>query len=71
MKNSVYLQKTAYGKKLAKAELFIICDIDGTLVEGNRYDGLGELKQWMEEHSNTIVFGVASGRNKRNYTTSI
>ena len=61
---SNYMQKTAYGKKLAKAELFIICDIDGTLVEGKRFDGLGELKQWIEEHSNTVVFGVASGRNK-------
>ena len=27
--------KTAYGKKLANAELFVISDLDGTLVEGN------------------------------------
>ena len=30
-----FKNKTAYGKKLANAELFIISDLDGTLVEGN------------------------------------
>lgn len=59
-----YVHKTAYGKKLSKAELFIISDIDGTLIDGNKTDGLTELKQWIIEHKDTVVFGVASGRNK-------
>ena len=56
-------QKTAYGKKLMKSELFIISDIDGTLVEGEDTEGLAELKEWIEGNKNKIVFGVASGRN--------
>ncbi|MEO5591904.1 MAG: HAD family hydrolase [Chitinophagaceae bacterium] len=59
-----FVNKTAYGKKLAKAELFIISDIDGTLVDGNKSDGLNELKKWIADHKGRVVFGVASGRNK-------
>ncbi len=59
-----FTHKTAYGKKLAKAELFIISDLDGTMVEGNDSDGLDELKQWIIGHKEKVVFGVASGRNK-------
>lgn len=58
-------QKTAYGKKLMKTEVFIICDIDGTLVEGENTEGLDELKSWIEAHKEKIVFGIASGRNKK------
>ena len=56
--------KTAYGKRLLKAKLFIISDIDGTLLEGERSDGLDEFRRWMEDHKEKVVFGVASGRNK-------
>ncbi|MEP6746115.1 MAG: HAD family hydrolase [Bacteroidota bacterium] len=59
-----FVNKTAYGKKLAKADLFIISDIDGTLVEGKNSEGLQELKQWIAENKGRVVFGVASGRNK-------
>jgi sucrose-phosphate synthase len=59
-----FTHKTAYGKKLAKARLCIISDLDGTLVEGNKSDGLEELKSWIVDHKDKIVFGVASGRNK-------
>lgn len=59
-----FANKTAYGKKLAKAKLFIISDLDGTLVDGNEEDGLHELKQWIIDHKDQVVFGVASGRNK-------
>ncbi|MCW3119376.1 MAG: sucrose phosphate synthase sucrose phosphatase-like protein, partial [Chitinophagaceae bacterium] len=58
-----FKNKTAYGKKLAKANLFIIADLDGTLVDGNNSEGLGELKQWIVDHKNQVVFGIASGRN--------
>jgi sucrose-phosphate synthase len=56
--------KTPFGKKFTKAELFIISDLDGTLIDGKNEEGLKELKQWMTEHKDKIVFGVASGRNK-------
>ncbi len=56
--------RTAYGKKLTRAELFIICDLDGTLVDGKLSDGLAELNQWISDHQDKVVFGVASGRNK-------
>lgn len=56
--------KTAYGKKLLRAKLFIISDLDGTLVEGEKSDGLNELTKWIEDRKDKVVFGVASGRNK-------
>ncbi len=59
-----FMNKTAYGKKLAKAKLYIISDLDGTLVDGNNSDGLSELKQWIADKKDKVVFGVASGRNK-------
>ena len=62
--NTNFMQKTAYGKKLVKAELFIISDLDGTLVEGDKTDGLDELKKWISERRDKIIFGVASGRNR-------
>jgi sucrose-phosphate synthase len=61
---SAFSKKTAYGKKLAKAELFLISDLDGTLVEGAYTDGLSELIQWISENKNKVAFGIASGRNK-------
>jgi sucrose-phosphate synthase len=59
-----FKHKTAYGKKLAKAKICIISDLDGTLVDGNKSDGLTELKNWIVNHKEKIVFGIASGRNK-------
>ncbi|MDO9376278.1 MAG: HAD-IIB family hydrolase [Ferruginibacter sp.] len=55
---------TSYGKKLAQAELFIISDLDGTLVEGNDSEGLKELKQWISRSKGKVIFGIASGRNR-------
>jgi sucrose-phosphate synthase len=60
---SGFSTRTSYGKKLAKAGLFIISDLDGTLVDGKKVDGLTELKQWITDHKSEVVFGVASGRN--------
>ena len=59
-----FKNKTAYGKKLASAELFIISDLDGTLVEGDDNPGLKEFTQWIIGNKGKVVFGVASGRNK-------
>jgi sucrose-phosphate synthase len=58
-----FTHKTAYGKKLVKADLFIICDLDGTLVENEHSDGLIEFKNWIAAHKENVVFGIASGRN--------
>lgn len=60
-----FVNKTAYGKKLANAELFIISDLDGTLVDGNDTGGLKEFKQWIDDNRNKLVFGIASGRNRQ------
>ncbi|TMI72764.1 MAG: glycosyltransferase [Bacteroidetes bacterium] len=59
-----FVNKSPFGKKLAKAEKFIISDIDGTLVEGSQTQGLRELKQWIIDNKENVVFGVASGRNR-------
>ncbi len=56
--------RTAYGKKLANAEMIVISDLDGTLVEGNNSNGLKEFKEWVVNNSNKVAFGVASGRNR-------
>lgn len=58
-----FAKKTAYGKRLVKADTFIISDLDGTLVDGNKADGLAELKAWIENNPQ-VVFGIATGRNK-------
>lgn len=60
-----FAKKTAYGKKLVKARQFIITDLDGTLIDGNKTDGLRELKQWIGDHEDEVVFGIASGRNMK------
>src|SRR5664279_1583131 len=59
-----YVPKTAYGKKLSKADLFIISDLDGTLIDKNENTGLKDFEQWMSNHRENTVFGIASGRNK-------
>ncbi|MEO6720406.1 MAG: HAD-IIB family hydrolase [Ferruginibacter sp.] len=59
-----FMDKTAYGKKLVKADLFIICDLDGTLVDGKKSDGLKELKEWINDRKDNVAFGIASGRNR-------
>ncbi|MBO9594247.1 MAG: HAD-IIB family hydrolase [Niabella sp.] len=57
-------QELPFGKKLMKADLFFISDLDGTLVEGDDDSGLDAIKQWVDENKNKVIFGIASGRNK-------
>ncbi len=59
-----FVQKTAYGKKLSTAELFVISDLDGTLVEGTNTQGLKEFSRWINENKDKVIFGIASGRNR-------
>jgi sucrose-phosphate synthase len=61
---SSYAGKTAYGKKLAQAQLFIISDLDGTLVDGENSSGLVEFTKWITDNRGKVVFGIASGRNR-------
>ena len=63
--NPNFVNKTAYGKKLAGAELFIISDLDGTLLEGNNTAGLHEFTEWINANKKKVVFGIASGRNRQ------
>jgi len=56
--------KTAYGKKLSNAELFIISDLDGTLIGKDENAGLDEVQEWITRHQEKTIFGIASGRNK-------
>jgi len=58
------VHKTAYGKKLSQAKLFIISDLDGTLVEGKDAYGLKEFAEWITSNSDKVAFGLATGRNK-------
>jgi sucrose-phosphate synthase len=59
-----FSNKTAYGKKLTDADLCIISDLDGTLVEGDESGGLEELREWLQQRKGKLVFGLASGRNR-------
>lgn len=58
------MQKTAYGQRLLKAETLFISDLDGTLVDDQRTDGLRELSEWIGNKEEKLVFGVATGRNR-------
>jgi len=53
----------AYGKKLSLVRQFLITDIDGTLVDGQKTTGLAQLKQWISDNDDDLGFGLASGRN--------
>ena len=53
------------GKRLSKARLFLICDLDGTLIEEDETNDLSDFKQWVEDHQSDLVFGIATGRNQR------
>lgn len=56
-------RKKGYGRNVARAEIVLISDLDGTLVEGSQTDGLSEFTQWVIENRRVVIFGVASGRN--------
>lgn len=60
-----FAKRTAYGKKLSNAELFIISDLDGTLLDGNDTGDLKEFTGWINSNREKVVFGIASGRNRQ------
>jgi sucrose-phosphate synthase len=55
--------QSPFGKKLTHAKLFVVCDLDGTLVD-KEHTNLIELKQWIDRHSKKVAFGLATGRSK-------
>lgn len=57
-------QETNIGRRLSKANIFIISDLDGTLITEKKEYSLNSFKQWYEAKKDEIVFGVATGRNK-------
>jgi sucrose-phosphate synthase len=56
--------QSAYGKRLTKIKLLVICDLDGTLIDGKHAEGINELTEWFNAYKEVVAFGVASGRNK-------
>jgi sucrose-phosphate synthase len=58
------VHKTAYGKRLAQAKLFVISDLDGTLIEGEDPQGLKEFSEWIINNQDEVAFGIATGRNR-------
>lgn len=56
-------RKSGYGRKMINAKWLLISDLDGTLVDHEDTHGLAELKAWVEENRDSIVFGISSGRN--------
>ena len=63
-KASSPVHRTPYGKKLARAKLFIISDLDGTLIEGKNAPGLKEFAEWVKSNNDKVAFGIATGRNR-------
>ncbi len=52
------------GRRLSSAEIFVICDLDGTLIEEGKENDLQEFKAWITAKREQIVFGLATGRNR-------
>ncbi|MCH5596501.1 HAD-IIB family hydrolase [Niabella ginsengisoli] len=69
-KSKTLQAQTSFGRKLADAQLFLISDLDGTLVEGDDLNGLDHLMKWLKKNSN-VVFGISSGRNKQLVTEAL
>ena len=59
------VRKTNIGRNIANAEYFIICDLDGTLIEDKVNTDLIHFKNWIEEQKGRVVFGIATGRNQK------
>lgn len=54
----------AFGRRFSKAKIFVISDLDGTLIDGEVQTGLADLSKWMKSLRQKVVFGVATGRNR-------
>lgn len=52
------------GRRLSQAKLFLVSDLDGTLVEDEDTNNLPQFKDWVEERQDKVIFGIATGRNR-------
>ena len=57
-------QKRNIGHRLSKARIFLISDLDGTLIDEDPKRDLSNFRSWIENHRDEVVFGVATGRNQ-------
>ena len=58
-------QKINIGRRLSKANVFLICDLDGTLIDEQPGPKLSRFTKWMKSRQNEVVFGIATGRNQQ------
>lgn len=59
------IRKTDIGKKIAKSDYFVICDLDGTLIEDEASEDLKPFKDFIEENRDSVIFGIATGRSQK------
>jgi len=53
------------GRKLYHSKIYIISDLDGTLIDEEPSTKLSEFTDWIKDNKDKIAFGIATGRNKR------
>ncbi|GLR17655.1 HAD-IIB family hydrolase [Portibacter lacus] len=53
------------GRRLYDSKIYIISDLDGTLIDEEPQRELDEFTEWIEENKDRFAFGIATGRNKR------
>ena len=52
------------GKRLSQLRKFLICDLDGTLIEDEPSADLTHFTTQISERRSELIFGIATGRNK-------
>lgn len=52
------------GRRLSQADLFLISDLDGTLIDEKGVNELSQFKNWVEDRHDNVIFGIATGRNR-------
>lgn len=52
------------GKRLSQLRKFLICDLDGTLIEEKPDVGLAAFTEQINQRRSDLIFGLATGRNK-------
>lgn len=62
--DNVAKKKLNIGKRFSHANIFLISDLDGTLIDEHSHKDLSSFSKWIETNHDQIVFGVATGRNQ-------
>lgn len=58
-------EKINIGQRLSTAKVFLISDLDGTLINGRNTPPLREFRDWITAKRKDFVFGIATGRNQQ------